>query len=109
MVNHTHYTYRIRWSEEDDQFVGLCTELPSLSWLADTHQEALEGILSLVSDVVADMEAEGETPPLPLSERHYSGRFNVRIPPEKHRELAIKAAEENISLNRLVSDRLANV
>ena len=33
MVNHTHYTYRIRWSEEDDQFVGLCTELPSLSWL----------------------------------------------------------------------------
>ncbi len=75
MVNHTHYTYRIRWSEEDDQFVGLCTELPSLSWLADTHQEALEGILSLVADVVVDMEAEGETPPTPLSERHYSGRF----------------------------------
>ncbi|MGJ7459073.1 toxin-antitoxin system HicB family antitoxin [Halomonas sp. RA08-2] len=37
------------------------------------------------------------------------GRFNVRIPPDKHRELAIKAAEQNICLNRLISDRLSNL
>lgn len=109
MVNHTHYAYRIRWSAEDDQFVGLCAELPSLSWLADNQEEALDGIVALVADVVADMETAGETPPQPLAERHFSGRFNVRIPPDKHRELAIKAAEQNISLNRLISDRLSNL
>ncbi|HZC53150.1 MAG TPA: toxin-antitoxin system HicB family antitoxin [Mycobacterium sp.] len=28
--------------------------------------------------------------PIPLAERHYSGRFNVRISPDLHRELAIR-------------------
>jgi hypothetical protein len=42
MVNHTHYIYRIRWSADDDQFAGLCAELPSLSWLADSQEEALD-------------------------------------------------------------------
>ena len=27
------YTYRVLWSEEDAEFVGLCAEFPSLSWL----------------------------------------------------------------------------
>ena len=31
----------------------------------------------------------------------------VRVPPETHRKLVIKAAEEGVSLNRLVSARLA--
>ena len=45
--------------------------------------------------------------PNPLSDRTYSGRFVVRVPPETHRDLVIKAAEEGVSLNRLVSARLA--
>ena len=28
------YTYRITWSSEDGEHVGLCAEFPSLSWLA---------------------------------------------------------------------------
>ena len=31
-----------------------------------------------------------------------------RVPPETHRALAMRAAEEGVSLNRLVSARLAN-
>jgi len=38
----------------------------------------------------------------------YSGKFVIRIPPEVHRILAIKAAEERISLNRLVSAKLTS-
>lgn len=103
-----HYTYRITWSAEDAEYVGLCVEFPSLSWLAATLDEAFAGIRVLVADCVADMQAEGETPPEPLADRSYSGRFVVRVPPETHRALAIKAAEEGVSLNRLVSARLAN-
>ena len=101
-----HYTYRITWSEEDHEHVALCAELPSLSWLAPTPQEALAG-QELVRDVVADMKGSGETPPEPLADRAYSGRFVVRLPPETHRELVLQAAEEGVSLNRLVSARLA--
>jgi len=101
-----HYTYRITWSAEDGEHIGLCAEFPSLSWVAATPAEALAGIRKLVGGVLADMKTTGESPPEPLSERAYSGKFVVRIPPATHRELAIKAAEDGISLNRLVNSRL---
>ena len=103
-----HYTYRVTWSAEDAEHVGLCAELPSLSWLAPTPAKALAGIQRVVRDALTDMQSTGETPPEPLADRAYSGKFLVRVPPETHRALAIRAAEEGVNLNRLVSARLAN-
>ncbi len=103
-----HYTYRITWSAEDNEHVGLCVEFPSLSWLAPTPAKALAGIQRLVHDCLEDMEATGEILPVPLADRVYSGKFMVRVPPEVHRGLALHAAEEGVSLNRLVSARLSN-
>jgi len=103
------YTYRVTWSEDDQEHVGLCVEFPSLSWLAKTPEAALQGIRKIVSDAVTDMGDNGETPPSPLSGKNFSGRFIVRLPPEVHRDLAIKAAEEGISLNRLISSKLSNI
>jgi predicted HicB family RNase H-like nuclease len=102
------YTYRVTWSQEDDQCVGLCAEFPSLSWLAATPEKALRGIHKLVADVMNDMKANGEPVPEPLSSRRYSGKFMVRIPPEVHHRLAVEAAEEDISLNRLISAKLSS-
>ena len=101
-----HYTYRVTWSAEDGEHVGLCAEFPSLSWLAKTPEAALKGIRQVVAEIVADMQAAGETIPVPLAEKHYSGEFRVRIPPEVHRSLAMQAAEQGVSLNRLASARL---
>jgi predicted HicB family RNase H-like nuclease len=101
------YTYRITWSEDGKEYVGLCHEFPSLSWLARNPEDALQGIRKIVAEVVTDMKNNGENPPSPLSNRPYSGKFLVRIPPEVHRELAMKAAEEGISLNRLISFKLS--
>ena len=42
------YTYRVIWSEKDGEFVGLCAEFPSLSWLASTQADALSGIVDQV-------------------------------------------------------------
>lgn len=106
-VDTAHYTYRVSWSGEDGEFVATCLELPSLSWLASTQTKALSGLRRLVDEVVADLTANGDDVPIPLAERRYSGRFNVRISPDLHRELAIKAAEHHMSLNRFVSDLLA--
>jgi predicted HicB family RNase H-like nuclease len=103
------YTYRITWSEDDKEYAGLCSEFPGLSWLAPTPEEALRGIRKVVADAVADMEANGEIPPSPLSGRSYSGKLMLRIPPEIHRQLALKAAEEGVSLNRLISSKLSAV
>lgn len=108
-MNGSHYAYRVRWSPEDQEYVATVAELPSLSWLAPSHLEALTGLIALVQEVLSDMEGSGEKAPAPLADRSYSGKFLVRIPPETHRQLAIEAAEQHVSLNRLVANRLAAV
>lgn len=102
------YIYRVIWSEEDAQCVGLCAEFPGLSHLADNPEKALRGIRKVVADVIEDMQGNNESIPEPLSSRQYSGKFMVRIPPEVHRKLAHEAAETDISLNRLVSAKLSS-
>ena len=88
--------------------MGLCAEFPSLSWLEPTQEGAFAGIRTLVADSVEDMLGNDETPPAPMADRTYSGRFVVRVPLETHRALAVRAAEGGVSLNRLVSARLSN-
>jgi predicted HicB family RNase H-like nuclease len=106
MLKNDHYTYRVTWSEEDGEYVGLCAEFRSLSWLAHEPEAALQGIRELIAEVVADLHGSGEPVPEPLASKKFSGHFMVRVPPELHRQLALKAAEEGISLNRLASDKL---
>ena len=101
------YTYRVTWSAEDEEYVALCAEFPSLSWLADTPEEALQGIRQVVAGVVADLESNNESVPEPIAVKQYSGKFMIRIPPEVHRRLALEAAESGVSLNRLASARLS--
>ena len=108
MMKNDHYTYRVTWSEEDGEYVGLCTEFPSLSWLAESPDGALQGIRSVVCEVIQDMGKNGESIPEPIVTKHYSGKFMVRVPPEVHRALVLKAAEEGVSLNRLVSSKLCS-
>jgi predicted HicB family RNase H-like nuclease len=59
------------------------------------------------AEAAADMQANGEPIPEPLSERRYGGEFRIRIPPQIHRSLAVEAAEPGVSLNRLASAKLA--
>jgi len=101
------YTYRVTWSEDDNEYLGLCAEFPSLSWLAGTPEAALRGIRKIVQDVVKDMRNEGEAVPEPIACRDYSGKFMVRVPPQVHRKLVIQAAESGVSLNRLASLKLS--
>ena len=107
--NRDRYSYRVTWSEDDKEYVGLCLEFPSLSWLAKSPEATLQGIRKAVAAVTADMRNAGEVPPSPLSCRSFSGKFIVRLPPEVHRALALEAAEQRISLNRLISSKLSRI
>jgi len=106
MLKNDRYTYRVTWSEEDEEYIGLCAEFPSLSRLEPSTEEALKGIRQAVAQVVADLEKHKEPVPEPIAVRKYSGKFMVRIPPDLHRRLAIEAAESGVSLNRIASDKL---
>jgi predicted HicB family RNase H-like nuclease len=106
-MNADHYTYRVTWSPDDQEYVGLCTELPSLSWLSKDPGKALSGIRKVAAEAVADMLSNDEAIPEALADKQYSGEFRVRLPPLVHRKLAMQAAEQGVSLNRLASAKLA--
>ncbi len=106
-VKDDRYTYRVTWSEDDKEYIGLCSEFPSLSWLSSTHEAALKGIRKIVQNIIEDMLNNKESVPEPMSCKKYSGNFMVRIPPNIHRKLAIQAAEAGVSLNRLTSSKLS--
>jgi predicted HicB family RNase H-like nuclease len=100
------YGFRVEWSEEDGEYVGLCAELPSLSWVAKTAEAALRGIRKVVKESVRDMIDSGEPVPEPFSTRRYTGELRIRLPTSLHKRLAIEAAECHRSLNRLIVDKL---
>lgn len=100
------YTYRVTWSDQDGEYVGLCAEFPSLSWLATTQEEALKGIKNVVVEAIADMKSNNEPIPEPFASKHYSGVFTVRTTPDMHRSIAILAAESNVSINRFICGKL---
>lgn len=102
------YTYRVTWSEEDSDYVGLCAEFPGLSWLAKTPEAAFKGVRLVVRRVLADMSRSHEPLPEPIATKRFSGKFMVRVLPDVHRQLAIQAAEAGVSLNRLASVKLAS-
>jgi hypothetical protein len=49
-------TFRVHWSEPDWEYVGLCDQFPSMSWLSTNPLAALMGIYNAVVDVWDDLE-----------------------------------------------------
>lgn len=61
------YTYRVLWSEDHQRYVGVCTELPALSYQSTTHAEALAGIIARVAGELEDRRRTGEDLPVPTA------------------------------------------
>jgi predicted HicB family RNase H-like nuclease len=101
------YTYREEWSEDDNLYVARCLEFPSLSTHGDSPEKALAEIRKVVAVVLHDLQASKEVVPEPLGIRQYSGKLVLRLPRQVHRDVAIRAAEEGVSLNQYLVSRLA--
>jgi predicted HicB family RNase H-like nuclease len=102
------YDYRVIWSEQDQCYLASVLEFPSLAAHGDTPYEALKEIQFVVSEVLKDLEEQGEVPPEPISLRNYSGRLNLRMPEYLHKELAREAARQKVSLNQLILLKLVS-
>lgn len=102
MMNIDGYNAIIKYDPVIDKFRG---EFVGLNGGADfyaTNIEALrkEGKISL--KIFLDLCKEEGLNPI----KSYSGKFNLRVPPELHALIAAKAAAEGKSLNKCVTDLL---
>jgi predicted RNase H-like HicB family nuclease len=52
------HSYRVFWSEEDGEYVGLCSEFPGISHLDETQEKALKGIQELVEFAIQVREVD---------------------------------------------------
>tara|TARA_B100000614_G_scaffold136019_1_gene121049 strand:- start:1000 stop:1401 length:402 start_codon:yes stop_codon:yes gene_type:complete len=102
-----YYQFSSTWAEKDQVFVAKVLEFPSLSAHGDSPQEAISELEQVIKFVIEDLQEEGAPIPEPLSKRPFSGKLNVRMAESLHRDLAVEALEENISLNQLINLKLS--
>ena len=100
------YTYRVEWSEEDHLHIGRCLEFPSLAAHGATAAYALTEIEKVVREAIMWMQEENEEIPEPFGLKKYKGNLTLRIPPEVHRNLSIKSAEEGVSVNQYILSKI---
>lgn len=100
------YTYRAEWSPDTGRYLGLCLEFPTQFAYGATAAEATAAIEKEVCTYVAEMVEEGFDPPASVTDRRYSGRFVVRTSPTLHGKLMVEAAEQRVSLNQWVVQKL---
>lgn len=101
------YEYRVNWSEDDAAYVARVTEFPSLAAHGETMESALREIKFVVSSVLEDLNENVEAIPEPINVKSYSGKLNVRMPQDLHRQLARESMLQNVSLNQLIVYKLS--
>lgn len=103
-----HYTYRVEWWPEAEAWEGRCLEYRGMYKRAATAGEAFERIQQAVKDSIAEWADVGGEPPESLTDHLYSGRILIRTSPMLHRRLTVEAAEQGVSLNQWVVQKLVD-
>ena len=93
--------------DDDGDWLAHLVELPQVSAFANSPEKAIGELKTAWEAVKASYTERQEQIPLAPARKRYSGAFNVRVAREVHRQLAVKAAQEGMSLNALVSKVLA--
>ena len=100
------YTYRIEWSEEDQAVIAKCLEFPGRLEHGTTNEGPVKEIKVVVSESVKWLTEKKEEVPSALGLKKFKGKLTLRVSPEIHRKLAIKSAEEGVSVNQYILSRL---
>lgn len=101
------YSFDVRWSEEDREYVATSLEFPGLSGLGRTAEEAVTELRAAMEVAVEAFVEDGEGVPEPLLLHEYSGQIRIRLPKSLHAQLARLAELEGVSLNQLMVTYLA--
>lgn len=102
MMEYKGYHAKIKYSQEDNAFVGkvfgiadtLVFDGQSIDELETMFHQAIDDYLALCQEI-------GKSP-----NREYRGTFSVRVPVELHRDAALAAEAKDISLNQYVTEAL---
>jgi predicted HicB family RNase H-like nuclease len=99
------YEAIVEFDDEDRLFVGrVINTRDVIAFDGSSVDELEQSFHAAIDEYLQDCQTMGKTPDKP-----FSGRFNLRISPELHRQAATQAEKKGISLNALVELALQNV
>ena len=105
-LNDIKYRIDINWSPEDKCYVVQVPELVGCMTHGDTLEEAVAHAKEAIEGYIERLKDRGLSVPQPLAEQSFSGKIPLRIDPNLHRDLVIKARIEGKSLNKYIENRL---
>jgi predicted HicB family RNase H-like nuclease len=100
------YSYNVEYDQDDKIYIARCAELPSLAAHGDTQESAFKEIKKAIISALKWMQEDKEEIPEPFCLHKFSGEFRVRMPPEKHRKIAIEANYQGVSMNQYIVSKL---
>jgi len=100
------YTVNV-FLDDDGEYLAHFVEMPNVSAFGESPEEALSELAIAWEGVKESYQKHGESVPIAPAREEHGERFNVRIDQRLHRALAIEAAKAGVSLNTIVSRKLA--
>ena len=92
--------------ENSDQWKAYFVELPSVYGDSLSPLEAIARLKITWEKYKEECRKNEKDIPLPVLEKDYSGRFNVRLDKELHKALVNEAMQHGLSLNALIYKKL---
>jgi predicted HicB family RNase H-like nuclease len=93
------YLKIVEWSEEDGCYVGRCPGMMFGGVHGDNELEVYQKLCEVVEEWIQIHDEEKMPLPPFTSPKEYSGKLLLRVPPELHERLTIKAMLDGDSLN----------
>jgi predicted HicB family RNase H-like nuclease len=104
-MTHDGYIAEIMLDEDSGLLSGIVLNTrATLHFAGRTIDELKAAFAGTVDDYRDWCRAEGKEP-----EKPYSGTLSLRIPPDLHRRVAAKAAQEGKSINAVIGEALERV
>ena len=103
------YPFEIRPLSDDDGggFLISFTDFSECISDGETIEEAIESGMDALQETIAALESLNMPVPEPGSGGSYSGKFIQRVPRSIHARLVMRAKQEGVSMNSLVTSILA--
>jgi antitoxin HicB len=104
------YPAQVFYSDEDEGFIAVATDLPGCSAFGETQEEAVAELRDAID--AWQMAAEKAGNPIPEPSKPHlddlpSGKILLRLPRSLHAQLIDRAKQENVSLNQHLTVSLA--
>src|ERR1700733_493901 len=93
------YLKIVEWSAEDGCFIGSAPPLVGQCCHGADETKVYQELCEIVDECIEIRQRDGMPLPEPTAGREFSGKFILRLPPEIHRLLALRAMQSGESLN----------